>query len=89
MLAADLSKPEVRQSGFIAQEVEAVVQETGASFNGVDTPVTEEGFYGLRYSEFVVPLVKAVQEQQVIINKLEEKLIQVQLEVEKLKSGRD
>ena len=29
---------------------------------GVDAPQNEHDLYGLRYAEFVVPLVKAVQE---------------------------
>jgi len=54
----------VRFSGFIAQEVDSVAQAIGYDFSGV---VKGEKLLGLRYSEFVVPLVKAVQEQQLII----------------------
>ncbi len=49
-------------SGFIAQEVEQAAQSAGYDFSGIDAPENENGFYGLRYAEFVVPLVKAVQE---------------------------
>jgi len=49
-------------TGFIAQEVEAAAQSIGFVFSGVDAPKDENDFYGLRYAEFVVPLVKAVQE---------------------------
>ncbi len=49
-------------TGFIAQEVEAVAKNIGFEFSGVDAPNNENDFYGLRYAEFVVPLVKAVQE---------------------------
>jgi len=52
------------QTGFIAQEVEQAAREIGFAFHGVDVPKNENDFYGLRYSEFVVPLVKAMQEQQ-------------------------
>jgi hypothetical protein len=52
----------IRFSGFIAQEVEAAAKEIGYNFSGVDAPKNEDDFYGLRYAEFVVPLVKAVQE---------------------------
>ncbi|MEP6597145.1 MAG: hypothetical protein ABJA71_14425, partial [Ginsengibacter sp.] len=38
--------------------------------SGVDKPQTKDGLYGLRYSDFVVPLVKAMQEQQVQIENL-------------------
>jgi hypothetical protein len=48
------------QTGFIAQDVEETAKSIGYDFSGVD--VDETGFYGLRYAEFVVPLVKAVQE---------------------------
>ncbi len=49
-------------SGFIAQEVEKAAQEAGYDFSGIDKPSTADGIYGLRYSEFVMPLVKSVQE---------------------------
>ncbi|HWY97530.1 MAG TPA: tail fiber domain-containing protein, partial [Bacteroidia bacterium] len=52
-------------SGFIAQEVDAAANKIGYDFSGVDK---SGAFWGLRYSQFVVPLVKAVQEQQAIID---------------------
>lgn len=55
--------------GFLAQEVEQIVKEMGITFSGVDKPENPEGFYGLSYEEFVVPLVKATQEQQMVIEK--------------------
>lgn len=57
-----------KQTGFIAQEVEAAAQEVGYDFAGVHHPVGEEDHYALGYSTFVVPLVKAVQEQQAMID---------------------
>jgi hypothetical protein len=54
------AKEKVIQTGFIAQDVEAIAKSIGYDFSGVD--VDESGIYGLRYAEFVVPLVKAVQE---------------------------
>jgi hypothetical protein len=56
------------QTGFIAQEVEAIAKSIGYDFSGVD--VDETGIYGLRYAEFVVPLVKAVQELSTQVNEL-------------------
>lgn len=55
-------KEKVCQTGFIAQEVERIAREIGFDFSGVDAPKNEKDMYGLRYAEFVVPLVKAVQE---------------------------
>jgi len=60
-------KESIRYSGFIAQEVEATARALGYDFSGVDAPKNADDFYGLRYAEFVVPLVKAVQEQQEMI----------------------
>jgi len=54
-------------TGFIAQEVESAAKKIGYNFSGVDAPKNDKDMYGLRYDEFVVPLVKAVQEQQTII----------------------
>ena len=54
----------VRFTGFIAQDVEKAAKSIGYDFSGVDKAQNENDFYGLRYSEFVVPMVKAIQEQQ-------------------------
>jgi len=54
--------------------VEEAAIELGFDFHGVDKPKNENSHYGLRYAEFVVPLVKAMQEQQAIIEKLEKRI---------------
>ena len=64
----------VRYTGFIAQEVQQAASTVGYDFSGVDVPDEETEYYALRYSEFVVPLVKAVQEQQVMIEELQAEL---------------
>ena len=46
-------------TGFVAQQVDAAANQIGYDFSGVDK---SGKIWGLRYSEFVVPLVKAVQE---------------------------
>ena len=65
---------EILQTGFIAQEVELAANKLGYDFSGVDAPQNDKDNYGLRYSEFVVPLVKAMQEQQELILKLQERI---------------
>src|SRR6266542_4036758 len=55
-------KEKMIRTGFVAQEVEEAAKRIGYDFSGVDKPKNEHTPYGLRYSEFVVPLVKAVQE---------------------------
>ena len=42
----------------------------GVDFSGVVRPQSDNDFYSIRYSEFVVPLIKAVQEQQTEIETL-------------------
>lgn len=49
-------------TGFIAQDVEKAAHSIGYDFSGIDKEEGDSGLYGLRYSKFVVPLVKAVQE---------------------------
>ena len=70
MRTAIAEKQSMWWTGFIAQEVEAAAKHANFVFSGVDKPRNEFGVYGLRYAEFVVPLVKAVQEQQVMIDEL-------------------
>lgn len=72
------------RTGFIAQEVEAAAIKSGFDFDGVDKPQNEKDLYGLRYAEFVVPLVKAVQEQQAIIESQNEKIEKLTLLVQQL-----
>lgn len=67
---AEAIKGGMLQTGFIAQEVEKAALELGFEFSGVDQPKNENDYYGLRYAEFTVPLVKAVQEQQKMIEAL-------------------
>ncbi|MEP6674339.1 MAG: tail fiber domain-containing protein [Ferruginibacter sp.] len=67
-------KTAMLQSGFIAQEVETAANKVGYDFSGVDKPKNENDLYGLRYGEFVVPLVKAVQEQQELIKSQQQQI---------------
>ncbi len=62
----------IRRTGFIAQEVEVACQDINYDFDGVHAPQASEETYSLAYSSFIVPLVKAVQEQQGLIQKQHE-----------------
>ena len=61
-ITAKEEKSKIKYTGFLAQEVEVAAKSLDYNFSGVDAPKNEKDFYGLRYAEFVVPLVKAVQE---------------------------
>jgi hypothetical protein len=63
-------------TGFLAQEVEDAAMECGFDFSGIVKPANDESTYNLSYAEFVVPLVRAVQEQQQEIDELK-KLVHV------------
>ena len=63
-------------TGFVAQEVKDAVQSIGFEFGGID--IDESGNYALRYSEFIAPLVKAVQEISVYNESLQQKINQLE-----------
>jgi hypothetical protein len=74
------------QSGFIAQEVEAAATAVGYDFHGVDKPKNETSHYGLRYAEFVVPMVKAMQEQQEMIEGQNQMIEELRIQNEQLRT---
>jgi hypothetical protein len=80
------AKEKIVYSGFVAQDVEKAAKALGYDFSGVDAPQDEHGHYGLRYAEFVVPLVKAVQEQQQMIEELRKQNEQLVKRLEILES---
>lgn len=75
------AKAAIQYSGFSAQQVEQAAQEIGYDFSGVHHPDTAEDHYTLAYAEFVVPLVKAVQEQQKLLQAKEERIQKLEAEV--------
>ena len=81
----NLDATQLVRSGFIAQEVEAAANACGYSFSGIDKPKNEKDYYGLRYAEFTVPLVKAVQELNAENTLLKTKLSKQEEEVKLLK----
>lgn len=70
-----------RECGFVAQEVEELVKSLNVEFNGVDAPENGDDYYGIRYSQFVIPLVKSVQE---LNEKLEKENAELKARIEKL-----
>jgi len=57
-------KEQIVYTGFIAQDVEKAAKSINYQFSGVDAPKNDRDLYGLRYADFVAPMVKAIQEQQ-------------------------
>lgn len=83
MVTTAENKKAIQYTGFIAQEVEKAANSCGYDFSGVDKPQSDKDAYGIRYAEFVVPLVKATQElnakieEQERIIKQQQQLLQV------------
>ncbi|HEX5154012.1 MAG TPA: tail fiber domain-containing protein [Parafilimonas sp.] len=87
------AKQQILYTGFVAQDVEKAAKELKYDFSGVDAAKNDRDLYGLRYSDFVVPLVKAVQELSVKNDSLQKRsdILQMQNDdfekrIEKLES---
>lgn len=92
--ASIAQKETIKYTGFLAQDVEVAANEVGYNFSGIGKPQNEHDHYTLAYSEFVVPIVKAIQEQQKIIealnnNDLSGKIKLLEAENEALKADID
>ncbi|MBI5540118.1 MAG: tail fiber domain-containing protein [Bacteroidia bacterium] len=82
---SEIFKGNILQTGFIAQDVEKAANELGFDFSGVDKPKNKNDFYGLRYAEFTVPLVKAVQElNEKLIKENEEQKIVIEKLIQRI-----
>jgi len=68
-------------SGFLAQNVESTANAINYNFDGVNAPTNNTGYYSLSYSQFVMPLVKSIQEQQLVIDQLTTMLAQSKEEI--------
>jgi trimeric autotransporter adhesin len=86
-IASRKAKEQILYTGFVAQDVEKAAKELNYDFSGVDAAKNEHDLYGLRYSQFVVPLVKAVQELDAENQKLKEELAELRQMVMDLKNG--
>lgn len=78
-------KEQQLQTGFLAQDVEKAAASLGFAFSGVDAPKNDKDLYGLRYAEFVVPIVKAVQELSKINDEKDAQIKNLQQQIDELK----
>jgi trimeric autotransporter adhesin len=75
----------IKFSGFIAQEVQEAAKNSNYDFSGVDK---SGDILGLRYAEFVVPLVKAVQELSKENSDLKKEMTELKAQVTTLMNER-
>ena len=73
--------------GFIAQEIEEALNNSGASNNGIISK-DDKGMYGVRYNDLMSPMVKAIQEQQQMIEMLKQENKLMQEQIEELKKNK-
>lgn len=78
---SDYEIENIEFTGFMAQEVDAAAKSIGYEFSGVDR---SGKLLGLRYSSFVVPLVKGMQEQQEVIQEMETAIEEKDQEIKEL-----
>ena len=78
----------IKYTGFIAQEVQQAAENLGFEFSGIKSPKDiNSHVYGIRYAEFVVPLVKAVQELDARNKKQEITIVEQQQTIEKYEAS--
>lgn len=77
----------ITYTGFIAQEVEEAAKSIEYNFSGVVKPQSEQDHYAIRYAEFVVPLVKATQEQQGELDALKNEIAELRQILTDMVSG--
>jgi len=71
--------------GFIAQELEETLAKFDTKNNAIITK-DDEGMYGVRYNDLIAPMVKAMQEQQVIIEAQAKTIKEMQQRLEKIEN---
>ena len=80
------AKEKIVYTGFVAQEVETAAKKIYYDFSGVSKPQNERDVYGLSYADFVVPLVKAVQQLSEKNDWLQKQNISLEARLEKLEA---
>ena len=69
----DKDESKKTEYGFIAQEIEEALNNSGAFNNGIITK-NDKGMYGVRYNDFISIMVKAIQEQHQQIENLKNEI---------------
>ena len=69
--------------GFIAQELEETLHKIGAKNAGILSK-DGQGMYQVRYNDFIAPMVKAIQEQQITIEAQQKQIDDLKMLLEQL-----
>ena len=73
--------------GFIAQEVDETLKNTGQTNSGMVSK-DDAGIYSIRYNDLMAPMVKAIQEQQVLIENQKQEIDDLKIMVSHLSEKR-
>ncbi len=66
-------KSKKREYGFIAQDLEETLKASGVTDSGIISK-DDKGMLSVRYNDLMAPIVKAMQEQQLLIQELQSKI---------------
>jgi predicted RNase H-like nuclease (RuvC/YqgF family) len=86
-IVKQIDHSEIKQKrfiGFLAQDVEKAAKECNWNFPGIDIPRNEKEVYSLRYVDFIMPLVKSVQELNAQNEKLQSENAELKTRLKKL-----
>lgn len=84
--AAIATKEKKLYTGFVAQQVEEAAKSLNYDFSGILAPQGENDVYGISYSDFVIPLVKAVQQLSGAKDSLEQLVLTLEDRLAKIES---
>jgi hypothetical protein len=76
----------ITHTGLLAQDVEQAAKDLGYKFDGVHTPENESDNYSVAYTQFIMPLIKAVQEQQKTVLEQQQEINNLKRELEILRN---
>ncbi|NUM30985.1 MAG: tail fiber domain-containing protein [Bacteroidetes bacterium] len=74
--------------GFLAQDVKKAADESGFDFPGIDVPRNDKEVYSLRYTDFIMPMVKAIQELKAENDLLKDEIVKLKATVGKVTSDK-
>ena len=75
------SSGNVNQTGSVAQEIETIIKKVNDNLNSVNASQDVNDQYNIRNAEFVVPLLKAVQELTVLRDEQEKEIIALKKQI--------
>ena len=83
---AIVQKEKILYTGLVAQDVEAAAKKIKYNFSGLYIPQNSKDTYGLSYVDFVVPLIKAVQQLTASNDSLQNQITDLQNQLNEIRA---